>query len=66
MWDFKVHGAKQFRVALYKANRKCTFSTFFGGRFFFIKVSKLLKECIYIFMIMILKLLGFVKNVASA
>lgn len=48
----------------YKVNRKCTFKQVFWFVLFG-KVSKPFEERIYIFMIMILKIVGIVKNVLN-
>lgn len=50
----KSHCTKQIENALLNV-----FSVLFG------KISKSLKECIYIFMIMIFKIFGIMKNVAN-
>lgn len=52
------HCTKQIESALLKI-------WWWGGGVLFGKVSKSFKECIYIFMIMILKILGIIKIVLT-
>ena len=54
--SLRQHCTKQIESALLKI---------WGGGVLFGKVSKSFKECIYIFMIMILKILGIIKIVLT-
>lgn len=55
--SLRQHCTKQIESALLKI--------WWGGGVLFGKVSKSFKECIYIFMIMILKILGIIKIVLT-